>query len=101
MCVECVVKCSSWLVILLLRGLKVLRTDLKSYETEGTGSFCFGENLEKSTTIQVFLTHLFAVFQCAHRPPRARSRFVQTYDSGRGDQVESVHVGVRDIQWGG
>jgi hypothetical protein len=101
MCVVCIVKRCSWLVILLLGVLRVLRNDLKSYETEGTGSFCFGENLEKSTAIQVKLMHLFAVFQCSHRPPRARSRFVQMYDSGRGDQVESVHVGVRDIQWGG
>ncbi|MEQ8856838.1 hypothetical protein [Gimesia sp.] len=50
--------CSDFRVSVLRNSLKVLRNDLKSYETEGTGGGCSGEKLEKSTAIQVMLSHL-------------------------------------------
>ncbi len=72
-------------------ALKVLRNDLKMYETVRTGSECSGEKLEKSTAIQVHLNDLWAVFQCTHRPPRARSTIATLYGSGSGNQVQFVH----------
>ena len=72
-------------------ALKVLRNDLKMYETVRTGSDCSGEKLEKSTAIQVHLNNLWAVFQCTHRPPRARSTIATLYGSGSGNQVQFVH----------
>jgi len=72
-------------------ALKVLRNDLKMYETVRTGSDCSGEKLEKSTAIQVHLNDLWAVFQCTHRPPRARSTIATLYGSGSGNQVQFVH----------
>ncbi|MCR9232246.1 MAG: hypothetical protein NXI29_14640 [bacterium] len=72
-------------------ALKVLRNDLKMYETVRTGSDCSGEKLEKSTAIQVHLSNLWSVFQCTHRPPRARSTIATLYGSGSGNQVQFVH----------
>ena len=69
---------------LLLRctsnALSVLRNALKMYETCGSGSVCSGENIPKSTAIQVQLTHWWNRFRCTHRPPRARSRISQNTD---------------------
>ncbi|QDT23434.1 hypothetical protein HG66A1_52510 [Gimesia chilikensis] len=95
--------CSDFRVSVLRSALKVLRNDLKCYETEGTGDECPGEKLEKSTAIQVVLSHLFGRFQCTHHPPRARSTIAPLYDSGRADQEESVQflrqkfAGNRDV----
>ena len=50
--------CSDFRVSVLRSALKVLRNDLKYYETEGTGDECSGEKLEISTAIQVILNHL-------------------------------------------
>jgi len=66
--------------------MNVLRSDLKLYETAGTGAGCSGAKLENSTAIQVNPGRLWAVFQCSYRPPRARSRFELIYDSGSADQ---------------
>lgn len=52
---------------------------------------CFGENLEKSTPIQVQLSHLCDRFQCAHYPPRAK-HICTKYDSGSAVQVQSVQL---------
>ncbi|QDT83061.1 hypothetical protein MalM14_06920 [Gimesia chilikensis] len=79
--------------------LNVLRNDLKSYGTAGTGSFCSGEKREKSTAIQVDLSHLSVVFQCTHRPPRARSTIAIKYSTGRGDQGQFEHLEVGEVQW--
>ncbi|QDU01021.1 hypothetical protein V6x_06990 [Gimesia chilikensis] len=79
--------------------LNVLRNDLKSYGTAGTGSFCSGEKLEKSTAIQVVLSHLSVVFQCTHRPPRARSTIAIKYLTARGDQGQFEHLRVGEVQW--
>ncbi len=70
-------------------ALKVLRDDLKLRGTDRSGSFCSGEDREKSTTIQVNLSDLCAVFRCTHHPPRARSTIAQEYDSGSADQGQS------------
>ncbi len=79
--------------------LNVLRNDLKSYGTAGTGSFCSGEKLEISTAIQVILSHLSVVFQCTHRPPRARSTIAIKYSTGRTDQGQFEHLQVGEVQW--
>ncbi|WP_155365537.1 hypothetical protein [Gimesia benthica] len=50
--------CSDFRVSVLRSALKVLRNDLKCYETEGTGDDYSGEKLEKSTAIQVHLRQL-------------------------------------------
>ncbi len=50
--------CSDFRVSVLRSVLKVVRNDLKCYETEGTGDECSGEKLEKSTAIQMVLNHL-------------------------------------------
>ena len=50
--------CSDFRVSVLRSVLKVLRNDLKCYETEGTGGNCSGEKSENSTAIQVMLSHL-------------------------------------------
>ena len=81
---------------LLRNALNVLRNDLKRNETLGTGSFCAGEKLEKTTPIQVLLSHLCVVFRCTHHPPRARSTITQQYDSESADQVQSVQTMVAD-----
>ena len=70
-------------------ALKVLRDDLKLRGTDRSGSFCSGEDREKSTTIQVNLSDLCAVFRCTHHPPRARSTIAQEYGSGSADQGQS------------
>ena len=80
-------------------ALKVLRNDLKMYETVRTGSDCSGEKLEKSTAIQVDLSHLSVVFQCTHRPPRARSTIAIKYLTGRTDQGQFEHLEVGEVQW--
>ncbi len=74
----------------LRNALKVLRNDLKSYETKRSGAACSGENSPKSTRIQVLLRHLFVKFQCTHHPPRARSTIAQGYDSETADQGQTV-----------
>jgi hypothetical protein len=70
-------------------ALKVLRDDLKLRGTDCSGSFCSGEDREKSTTIQVNVSDLCAVFRCTHHPPRARSTIAQEYGSGSADQGQS------------
>ncbi|QDU03887.1 hypothetical protein V6x_36100 [Gimesia chilikensis] len=70
-------------------ALKVLRDDLKLRGTDRSGSFCSGEDREKSTMIQVNLSDLCAVFRCTHHPPRARSTIAQEYGSGSADQGQS------------
>ena len=70
-------------------ALKVLRDDLKLRCIDRSGSFCSGEDREKSTTIQVNVSDLCAVFQCTHHPPRARSTIAQEYGSGSADQGQS------------
>ena len=70
-------------------ALKVLRDDLKLRGIDRSGSFCSGEDREKSTTIQVNVSDLCAVFQCTHHPPRARSTIAQEYGSGSADQGQS------------
>ena len=98
-CFDCAVSGGEFAVSGWRVWLKVLRNDLKSYGTAGTGSFCFGEKLEKSTAIQVDLSHLSVVFQCTHRPPRARSTIAIKYSKGRGDQVQFEHLRVGEVQW--
>ncbi|QDU03496.1 hypothetical protein V6x_32150 [Gimesia chilikensis] len=71
-------------------ALSVLRNDLKSYETEGTGAGCFGEKRENSTRIQVNLARLWSLFQCTHQPPRARSTISQDMIPPGADQVRFV-----------
>ncbi|QDT27662.1 hypothetical protein Enr10x_29800 [Gimesia panareensis] len=88
-CSEFAVNCFEFRVSLLRFALNVLRNDLKMYETCRTGSFCSTEKREKSTAIQVILYHWFAVFQCTHHPPRARSTFASKYESGRTVQDQS------------
>ena len=70
-------------------ALNVLRDDLKLRGTDRTGSFCSGEDREKSMTIQVNLSDLCAAFRCTHHPPRARSTIAQEYGSGSADQGQS------------
>ena len=98
MCVACAMRCGWFAVNVLRNAFRVLRSDLKSYETVRTGSFCSGEKLEKSTPMQVKLTQLCAVFQCSYRPPRARSTFAIIYDSESGDQVQVVQCWVGKVQ---
>ena len=73
-------------------ALKVLRNDLKFYETLRTGAVCSGEKPEKTTAIQVILGRWFAVFPCSDHPPRARSTISQLYDSGSADQGQSIQL---------
>ena len=84
-------------------ALKVLRNDLKSYETRRSSAACSGENSRKSTRIQVLLRHLFVKFQCTHHPPRARSTIAQGYDSETADQGQTVQQnrpkGCAKIRW--
>ncbi|QDU03223.1 hypothetical protein V6x_29350 [Gimesia chilikensis] len=98
LCFEYFGKCSEYFVSCLRNRLNVLRNDLKSYETGRTDAGCSGEKLEKSTAIQVNPGHLSVVFRCTHRPPRARSTIATLYDSESDDQVQSVHVLVRQVQ---
>ncbi|QDV19550.1 hypothetical protein Pan153_42160 [Gimesia panareensis] len=88
LCSEFSVSCLDLLLNCISVVLSLLRNDLKMYETFRTGDFYSGEKLEKSTAIQVDLSHLYAVFQCTHRPPRARSTIATIYDSGSADQVQ-------------
>ncbi|MBN70059.1 MAG: hypothetical protein CME32_12375 [Gimesia sp.] len=98
LCFEYFGKCSEYSVSYLRNRLNVLRNDLKLYETGRTDAGCSGEKLEKSTVIQVKPGHLSVVFQCTHRPPRARSTIATLYDSESDDQVQSVHVLVGQVQ---
>ena len=98
LCFEYFAKYTEFAVSCLRNRLNVLRNDLKSYETGRTDAGCSGEKLEKSTVIQVNPGHLSVVFQCTHRPPRARSTIATLYDSESDDQVQSVHVLVRKVQ---
>jgi len=70
--------------------LSVLRNDLKSYETEGTGVGCSDEKQENSTRIQVNLARLWPLFQCTQHPPRARSTISQDMIPPGADQVRFV-----------
>ncbi len=94
---------SEYTVSCLRNALKVLRNDLKSYETMRSGAACSGENSRKSTRIQVLLRHLFVKFQCTHHPPRARSTIAQRYDSETADQGQTVQrnhpKGCAKIRW--
>ena len=98
LCFEYFGKCSEYSVSYLRNRLNVLRNDLKLYETGRTDAGCSGEKLEKSMVIQVKPGHLSVVFQCTHRPPRARSTIATRYDSVRGDQVQFEQVDERDVQ---
>ena len=98
LCFEYFGKCSEYSVSYLRNRLNVLRNDLKLYETGRTDAGCSGEKLEKSTVIQVKPGHLSVVFQCTHRPPRARSTIATLYDSESDDQVQSEHVPVSQVQ---
>ena len=66
------------------------RCGLIAQETKGTGAVCSSEKLEKSTAIQVNLTHQFNRFRCSHRPPRARRQFRKVSPAAGGNQVQSV-----------
>jgi len=99
LCFDSDLKGGELLVSLARNALKVLRNDLKFYETSGTGSVCAGEKLEKSTAIQVNLSHWCVVFQCSHRPPRARSTIAINYGSGRADQGQTVQGNGTEGNW--
>ena len=91
MCCAFALKDGELMLNLLRNALSVLRNDLKCYGTCRTGAGCSGEKVENSTSIQVLLCHWFTVFQCTHRPPRARSTIATLYGLGSGDQVQFVH----------
>jgi len=100
MCCASVLKEGELMLNLLRNALSVLRNDLKCYGTCRTGAGCSGEKVENSTSIQVLLRHWFAVFQCTHRPPRARSTIAILYDSRTVDQVQSFQFDqVKKFPW--
>ena len=90
LCFDSELKGGELLVSVARNALKVLRNDLKFYETLGTGAVCSGEKPEKSTAIQVILGRWFAVFPCSDHPPRERSTISQLYDSGSANQGQSI-----------
>ena len=53
LCSETIMNCFQCAAKLLCTSVSMLRNDLKSYETGGTGAVCFDEKVEKSTAIQV------------------------------------------------
>ena len=102
MCFASALKEGELMLNLLRNALSVLRNDLKCYGTCRTGAGCSGEKVENSTSIQVLLSHWFAVFQCTHRPPRARSTIAILYDSRTVDQVQSFQLDqVNKFPWSG
>ncbi|WP_145041049.1 hypothetical protein [Gimesia chilikensis] len=71
-------------------GLNMLRNDLKIDETTGTGGGCSGvEGVKIDGDSGADESHV-PVFQCTHRPPRARSTIAILYDLESGDQGQSM-----------
>lgn len=58
-------------------GSKCAKSGSIINETTGTTGICSGENLEKSTPIQVNLDQKYVRFQCSHHRPRARRRITK------------------------
>ena len=77
-------------VSVLRVALNMLRNDLKFNETTGTGGGCSGAEGVKFDGDSGADESLVPVFQCTHRPPRARSTIAILYDSESGDQGQSM-----------
>ena len=69
-------------------------------DTWRTGSRQTGETLLKIDGDSGGAVSVVPQIQCTYHRSRARARWGQTYASARGNQGESVQVGVGEIQWG-
>ena len=87
---EMTIKPAECAVSVLRVALNMLRNDLKFDETTGTGGGCFGAEGVKIDGDSGADESLVPVFQCTHRPPRARSTIAILYDSESGDQDQSM-----------
>ena len=66
-----------------------------------TGSPCFAGKPVKIDVDTGAAASLVPQMQCTYHRPRARARWGQTYVLGDADQVQSVQVGMREVQRGG